>query len=93
MHARQPIRGTLSRFDLAGGLYNGVQSIRGREGTLTGSVIYAVEISDAPTNHLLRAFVIRQYPNSMNIMASMGALAAAKAGIEKGAEALLAQLR
>lgn len=88
-----PVLGTLSRFDLMGGVYNGVQSIRGREGTLTGSVIYAVEIADAPTNRLISAFVTKQYPNPINIIASMGSLAASKAGIEKGADALLAQLR
>ncbi len=88
-----PVLGTLSRFDLMGGLYNGVQSVRGGEGTLTGSVIYAVEIADASSNRLLSASVTKQYPNSMNIMASMGSLAASKVGIEKGADALLAQLR
>jgi hypothetical protein len=88
-----PVLGTLSRFDIAGGLYNGVQAVRDREGTLTGSVIYAVEIYDAPTNRLLSAFVTKQYPGPYNILASMGSLAAAKTGIEKGADALVAQLR
>lgn len=88
-----PILGTLSRFDIAGGLYNGVQSIRGGEGVLTGSVIYAVELYDAPTNRLLGAYVTKQYPNSMNIGASLGSLDAARTGIEKGADALVAQLR
>lgn len=88
-----PVLGTLSRFDLAGGLYNGVQSIRGREGTLTGSVIYVVEIYDAMTNRLLTASVMKQYPSPINIGASLGSLAASKTGIEKGAEALVAQLK
>ncbi|WP_421991898.1 DUF3313 domain-containing protein [Roseococcus sp.] len=88
-----PVLAPLSRVDLAGGIYNGVQSLRGGEGTLTGAVIYAVEIYDAPSNRLLRAFVSKQYPNALNIMASMGSLAAARAGIEKGADALIAQLR
>ncbi|MBV8651186.1 MAG: DUF3313 domain-containing protein [Alphaproteobacteria bacterium] len=84
---------TFTKVDLAGGLYNGVQAVRGREGALSGSVIYAVEIYDAPTNRLLGAFVTKQYPGAMNILASMGSLAASKTGIEKGAEALVAQLR
>jgi len=84
-----PVLGTLSRFDIAGGLYNGVQAIRGGEGTLTGSVIYAVEIYDTPTNRLLSAFITKQYPGSLNIPASM----AAKTGIEKGADALVAALK
>jgi hypothetical protein len=88
-----PVLSTLSRFDIAGGLYNGVQSVRGGEGTLTGSVLYAVEIYDAPSNRLLGAYVSKQYPGAYNIPASLGSLAAAKTGIEKGAEALVAQMK
>lgn len=88
-----PVLGTLSRFDLSGGLYNGIQSIRGGEGTFTGSVLYAVEIYDAATSQLLRAYIAKEYPNSLNIGASFGALAAARTGIEKGAEKLVEQLQ
>lgn len=88
-----PILGPLSRFDIAGGLYNGVQSVRGGEGTMTGSVLYVVEIMDANTNKLLLSYISKQYPNSMNIGAAIGSLAAAKTGIDKGAEALLERLR
>jgi hypothetical protein len=88
-----PVLSTLSRFDLAGGLYNGVQSIRGGEGMMTGSVIYAVEIHDASTGRLLSAFISKQYPNALNIGASLGSLGAAKTGIEKGAESLVAYLK
>lgn len=87
-----PVASTLSRFDLAGGLYNGVQTVRGGEGLLTGSVIYAVEIHDAATRRLLAAYVSKQYPSPINIPASIGALSAAETGVENGAEALLAQL-
>lgn len=87
-----PVLGTLSHFDIGGGLYNGVQAIRGGEGTMTGSVLYAVEIYDAETSDLLNAFVAKQYPNAMNIGASFGSLGAAKTGIEKGADALVEQL-
>lgn len=88
-----PLLSTLTRFDLSGGIYNGVQAIRGGEGIFTGSVSYAVEIHDAAADRLLEAFVTKQYPNAYNIPASMGALAAARTGIEKGAEELAAQLR
>ncbi|HEY8064370.1 MAG TPA: DUF3313 domain-containing protein [Methylosinus sp.] len=87
-----PVLSTLSRFDLAGGLYNGVQTVRGGEGLMTGSAIYAVEIRDASDNRLLTAFVAKQYPSPLNIPASVGALSAARTGIEKGAEDLLEQL-
>jgi len=88
-----PVLGTLTRFDIAGGLYNGVQTIRGGEGALTGAVYYAVELFDAPSDRLLAAYVTKQYPGAYNIPASFGALAAARTGIDKGADALLAQLR
>jgi len=87
------VASTLTHFDLAGNLYNGVQAVRGREGLLAGSVSYAVEIYDAPTNRLLSAFVTKQFPGAMNIGASLGAFAAAKTGIEKGADALVADLK
>lgn len=88
-----PVAGTVTKFDLAGGPYNIVQSIRGKEGMLSGSVNYAVEIYDAPTNRLLNAYVAKQYPNAMNVSASIGALSAAKVGIEKAAEELAEQLK
>lgn len=82
---------TFTRFDLAGGPYNIVQSIRGKEGTFTGSVSYAVEIYDSTSNRLLNAYVTKQYPNSLNIGATFGTLSAAKTGIDKGADALVTQ--
>lgn len=88
-----PVLGTVSRFDLMGALYNGVQSLRGGEGSFTGSVIYAAEIYDASKSKLLSAYIVKQYPNSLNIGASIGALAAARTGIEKGAEMMVEQLR
>jgi hypothetical protein len=86
--ANTPMLGTLPRFDLAGAVYNGVQAARDGEGTMTGSVIYGVEMS----SRLISAFVTKQYPNAYDIKASVGALAAATTGIDKGADALIAQL-
>lgn len=88
-----PVLSTFARFDLAGGLYNGIQSIRGHEGALSGAVMYAVEIYDAQNNTLLESFIAKQYPNAMNIGASIGSLAAAKTGIEKGADSLREKLQ
>ena len=87
-----PVLGTLSRFDLAGAVYNGVQAARDGEGMMTGSVIYGVEIFDASNARLLSAYVTKQYPNAYDIKASVGTLAAATAGIDKGADAFMAQL-
>lgn len=90
--ANTPVIGTLSRFDMAGAVYNVVQTARDKEGLMTGSVIYSVEIFDAATSSLLSAFVTKQYPSPYNIGASVGSLAAAEAGIDKGADALMAQM-
>lgn len=83
---------TVTKFDLAGGLYNGVQAVRGGEGMMGGAVIYAVELYDSTSDQLLESYITKQFPNAMNVGASIGSLAAAKKGIEKGAEALAAEL-
>jgi hypothetical protein len=88
-----PVLGPFSHLDVGSGVYNAVQAARDKEGSMTGSVAYAVEIYDAPSNRLLSAYVTKQYPNAMNIGASFGALQASKVAIDKGADALLAQLR
>lgn len=84
---------TFTKFDMAGMPYNTVQSIRGKEGLLSGSVSYAVEVHDSVTGELLLAYVTKQYPNAMNVKASVGALSAARTGIKKGAEDLLDRMR
>lgn len=48
---------------------------------------------DASTDHLLAAYVSKQYPTPMNIGATLGTLDAAKAGVDKGADALVAQMK
>ncbi|MEH4625628.1 DUF3313 domain-containing protein [Phytobacter diazotrophicus] len=85
--------GTVTKFDLAGGPYNIVQSVRGGRGLMSGSVDYVVEIYDASSHELLMAYVAHQYPNAMNISASIGSLSAAEVGIEKGAEELAEMLQ
>jgi hypothetical protein len=84
---------TLSRFDIAGGIYNGVQAARGGEGILTGSVSYVVEIFDAETSKLLSAYITKQYPGPYNLGATMESLSASEVGIDKGADALMEQLK
>ncbi|MGX8883351.1 DUF3313 domain-containing protein [Methylovorus sp. SPW-M1] len=87
-----PVVSTVLRFDLVGGPYNIVQGLRGKEGMVMGSVSYSVEVYEALTNRLLKAYVTKEYPNAMNIKATLGSLAASKAGIDKGAEDLLSEL-
>lgn len=85
--------GTFTKFDLAGGPYNIVQSVRGGRGLMSGYVNFAVEVKDAASNELLLAYVAEQYPNAMNVGATFGSLSAAETGIDKGAEQLLEKLR
>src|SRR5258708_9562460 len=54
-----PVLATLSRFDLAGRVYNGVQAVRGCEGMLTGSGTYLTQIYGASTHPPLSAFVTK----------------------------------
>jgi hypothetical protein len=88
-----PVLGPFSHLDVGGNAINAVQAVRGREGTMAGSVNYAVEIYDAPSNRLLSAYVAKQYPNAMNAGATFSRLKGSKIGIEKGADALLEQLQ
>jgi hypothetical protein len=87
------VLGTFSRFDLVGGPYNAVQAMRGREGAMTGSVSFAVEIYDASTQQLLGAYVTKQYPHAWNLKAGIGATTASVVGIENGADQLVAYLQ
>lgn len=84
---------TFARLDMAGSLYNGIQAVRGHEGMMMGSVSYAVEIYDSGSDRLLEAFVAKQYPGAYNIGATFGSLAAARTGVDKGAEALAEHLQ
>ncbi|MBN3853663.1 DUF3313 domain-containing protein [Paraburkholderia sp. Ac-20340] len=87
-----PLVGQAMHFDIAGNLYNGVQAVRGGQGAFSGSVSYAVEVYDGSDGRLLKAYVAKQYPNAMNLPAAFGSLGAAKTGLDKGAQALVAQL-
>ncbi len=91
--ANTNVLNTVMHFDLLGGPYNAVQDARGKEGMLSGSVSFAVEIYDSSTNALLGAYVAKQYPNAWNLPAGMGSMAAAEVGAQKGAEQLVEYLR
>ena len=92
--ANTNVLNTLMHFDLfLGTSYNTVQAVRNKEGMLSGSVSFAVEIYDSTTNALLGSYVAKQYPNAWNLPAGMGSMAAAEVGVQKGAEQLVAYLR
>ncbi|SOC83907.1 Protein of unknown function [Ensifer adhaerens] len=87
-----PVLGTASKLVPAGAVMNTVQTVRDKQGMLSGSVSYAVEIHDGASNSLLRAYVSKQYPAAANVFESFGKLDAARAGIRKGADDLIVQL-
>ncbi len=56
----------LKLFSL-GLLINTVDTVQDRQGPLSGSVSFAVEIYDSASNRLLRAYVSKEYPAAENI--------------------------
>ena len=88
-----PFLGQFVHFDIGGNVYNGVEAATGGKSAFGGSVSFAVEVYDSASGQLLNAYVSKQYPNAMNLAASFGSLGAARTGIDKGADALLARLQ
>ncbi|RDV00913.1 DUF3313 domain-containing protein [Trinickia dinghuensis] len=88
-----PFLGQFVHFDIGGNVYNGVAAAAGGKSAFGGSVSFAVEVYDSASGQLLNAYVSKQYPNAMNLAASFGSLGAARTGIDKGADALLARLQ
>jgi hypothetical protein len=56
-----------------------VKSALGKQGTLTGSVLYAVEAFDARTNELLLAAVRRRTPDPLDVPATLSTTDTVKA--------------
>jgi hypothetical protein len=87
-----PVLSTVTKLAPAPTLLNLIQTSRGKEGTFAGSVSFEVQAYDSTTNRLLEAYVSKEYPFAENIATSVGALAATRAGVRNGAEALLPEL-
>jgi hypothetical protein len=88
-----PVLSTVAKVVPVGAVIHTVESAADKPDAFSGSVSYAIEIYDASSGRLLRAYESRQYPAAENVVAGFGALGAAKTGIDKGATALLAQLK
>ncbi|WCJ64986.1 DUF3313 domain-containing protein [Agrobacterium tumefaciens] len=88
-----PLLSTATRLTPVGFAMSGLRSVGDKEGNFSGAVIYAVELFDAANDSLVYAFVTRQYPNALNITATILPLDAAKAGIERGASTTAAALK
>jgi len=66
-----PLIATASRFTPIGFALNGVQSLRGKKGSLTGSVQAALEVNDSQSGELLFAAVRRRSPVALDIESTL----------------------
>jgi hypothetical protein len=62
---------TATRVTPLGFATSAVKSALGKKGTFTGSVLYAVEVFDGPTNNLLIAAVRRRTPDPLDVPATL----------------------
>ncbi len=62
---------TAARATPLGFAFNGVQSLRGKKGTMTGSVQAALEITDARSGDLVFAAVRKRSPNALDIESTL----------------------
>jgi hypothetical protein len=70
---------TATRVTPFGFATSAVKSALGKTGTLTGSVLYAVELYDAKTNELLLAAVRRRTPDPLDVPATLSTTDTVKA--------------
>ncbi|WP_185969922.1 DUF3313 domain-containing protein [Rhizobium straminoryzae] len=88
-----PVLSTATRVTPVGFAMSGLRSAADKEGNFSGAVIYAVELFNAANGRLVYAFITREYPNALNITATILPLDAAKAGIERGASTTATALK
>lgn len=88
--ANIPVLATATKLTPAGFALNTVHAVADQEGRFTGVVIYAVEFRERASQRIVWAFITKQYPNAMNLAATLGPLDAAKEGLKEGAEKLAA---
>ena len=70
---------TATRVTPLGFATSALKSALGKKGTLTGSVLYAVELYDARTNELLLAAVRRRTPDPLDVPATLSTTDTVKA--------------
>lgn len=78
----QPTRGgvaTATRLTTFGIATSAIKSVRGKPGTMTGSVLFAVEVFDGVSNELLAAAVRREHPDALDIPATLSTTDTVKA--------------
>ena len=70
---------TATRVTMFGFATSALKSALGKQGSLTGSILYAVELRDARTNELLLAAVRRRTPDPLDIPATLSTTDTVKA--------------
>lgn len=70
---------TATRVTPMGFATSALKSAIGRKGTLTGSVLYSVELYDGPTNELMLAAVRRRTPDPLDVPATLSTMDTVKA--------------
>ena len=70
---------TATRVTPLGFATSALKSVRGKTGTFTGSILYAVEVYDARTNELLLAAVRRRTPDPLDVPATLSQTETVKA--------------
>lgn len=88
-----PVLGTVTKLTPVGLALSGVRAATDREGSFNGAITYAVELFASRSGKLVYAFVARQYPNALDIPASIRPLDAAKAGIDRGSSTAAISLK
>jgi hypothetical protein len=66
-----PVVATISRVTPMGFAMNSIQSLRGKKGTMTGSIHAALEISDSKSGALMFAAIRHRSPNALDIGATL----------------------
>jgi hypothetical protein len=70
---------TATRVTPLGFATSALKSVRGKTGSFTGSILYAVEVYDARTNELLLAAVRRRTPDPLDVPATLSQTETVKA--------------
>ena len=70
---------TATRVTPLGFATSALKGVRGKTGTFTGSILYAVEVYDARTNELLLAAVRRRTPDPLDVPATLSQTETVKA--------------
>jgi hypothetical protein len=66
-----PLLATASRLSPMGFAVNGIQSLRGKKGSMTGSAQVALEVSDSSSGELLFAAVRKRAPVALDIQSTL----------------------